>query len=1046
MQRPDRFARRRHWPLALLLAGVHGAVAAPPASHARFEPLHLQPQAGWLAADDVSASVPKSVVVVNTVPAPRDGIVAAARRALAGNAKSASLDVPAKSARVHATRHGPYVVQFPQSVDGIEVYGARVAVLLDRALEAKAIGGGHSPYAADAHARGFHGDPLHALRIGAGVVDGLLAASPVRELEADRAGATRYAIERSPGFVPNRPASVKPVWYPARDALLPAWRIEIVGHRPGVGRLDARALIIASDDDRVLSSTDLVHDLVPFSYRVFADTDGTPYVDPFGFTNPYPTRLPSGYLPDVPAPMNLVTLAHAGISTGDPWLADDATTTSGNNVDAFFNADPVDEDGYCTYASDEQFRPEEGDFRAPASGAHAFDYAYDVTDTLNDFAQCDADGMPLPIPTDSAQLDAKIVQAFYASNWLHDLFYDLGYDEEAGNMQVDNHGRGGIGGDPLLVTAAYGATFTLVSEDDGNTNGALFLGANVFSGSNRDVSALDFGVLAHEWSHTMFGRLTRMSYAGQQGALNEGIADFVGLLLSVRAQDRDAMPGRPPFYGNYAIGAYMNRDYDYPRDPYPAAGSPGHPDDTYYHGIRRFPHSADLAINPLTFASIGMDHPLPDSLHAYDWKLRSLTNAEIHTAGEVWTEALWQCSRGILAAAPSAQFEATRNRFLADLVASLKLIPADADYTEARNALLAVIRADSEADYRRCRSGFAERGLGAGAVAPDRYSVDLRGAVESFVDAERALGIVDVELAEAAGGDGDGVLDRGERGVLRVAVQNTGFSPLAAVRVKVHAGGDAYAFPHGPVAPAIALAPGERRTVQFDVRVQNRAGAIELPLTVQATDRRPEVHAQRDASFLVNYDLRLDRNIDTLAAAATFAADWTSGLGDFDAPDYCYVYCGTHWQRDSYAGRAAYVVGDVHAAIDAHLATRPFAASATAPLRVLLRHDYAFDRLPADTRARPGSGTLELSLDGGEWEDAASYLAAGSATFTGASSGWRNDTLDFGTSLAGRVVQLRWHARMDAGYFEHFSHWAIGRVEVQGAAQPVFSRVVADLR
>jgi hypothetical protein len=1041
MQSPDRFARRRSWPLALVLACVHGAGAAPYAANARFEPLHLESQRGWLDADADTAA-PKATPA-DPRSASRDAIVAAAQRALAGDAKASAADAPAPSARVHATRYGPYVVQFPQAVDGIEVYGARVAVLLDRALEAKAIGGGRSPYGAAAHVRGFHGDPLRALRVAAGAIDGLLAASPMRELGDTEAGARRYAIERSPTFVPNRAASVRPVWYPARDALLPAYRIEIVGHRPGVGRLDARALIVSADDDRILSSTDLVHDLVPFAYRVFANADGVPYVDPFGFTNPYPTRLPSGYLPDVPAPMNLVTTSHAGISIGDPWLADDATTTSGNNVDAFFNADLIDADGYCTYASDEQFRPEEGDFRAPASGPHAFDYAYDANDTLNDFVQCDGDGLPQPIPTTSPQLDAKIVQAFYATNWLHDLFYDLGYDEQAGNMQVDNYGRGGIGGDPLLASAAYAATFTLVSEDDGNTNGALFLGANVYSQSNRDVSALDFGVLAHEWSHTMFGRLTRMSYAGQQGALNEGIADFVGLLLSVRAEDRDAMPDRPPFYGNYAIGAYMNRDYDFPRDPYPAAGSPGRPDDTYYHGIRRFPHSADLAINPLTFAAIGMDHPLPDSLHGYDWKLRSLTNAEIHTAGEVWTEALWQCSRGMLAAAPPAQFEATRNRFLADLVASLKLIPADADYVEARNALLAVIRADDEADYRRCRSGFAERGLGAGAVAPDRYSVDLRGAIESFADAERALSIVDVQLVEADGGDGDGVLDRGENGVLRVTLQNTGFSPLGAVRVKVRARAGDYVFPHGAVENFIALAPGERHVAEFDVRVQSRAGAVELPLAIDAGDRsHGEAQAHRDVAFRVNYDLVRDRSVDTLAAAPTFAADWTSGLGEADAPDYCYVYCGTHWHRDAYASRPAYVIGDVHAAIDAHLATRPFAVSASAPLRVVVRHHYAFDRLPADTRARPGSGTLEVSVDGGEWSEADAYLVAGSATFAGTSSGWRSDTLDFGTSLAGHLVQLRWHARIDAGHFEHFSHWAIGRVDVQGAAQPMFSRIV----
>ena len=38
---------------------------------------------------------------------------------------------------------------------------------------------------------------------------------------------------------------------------------------------------------------------------------------------------------------------------------------------------------------------------------------------------------------------------FFAGNFVHDLFYDLGFDEPAGNFQADNFDRGGMGGDPL---------------------------------------------------------------------------------------------------------------------------------------------------------------------------------------------------------------------------------------------------------------------------------------------------------------------------------------------------------------------------------------------------------------------------------------------------------------------------------------------------------------------------------------------------------------------------------------------------------------------
>lgn len=636
------------------------------------------------------------------------------------------------------------------------------------------------------------------------------------------------------------------------------------------------------------------------------------------------------------------------------------------------------------------------------------------------------------------------MQAFYATNWLHDFFYDLGFDEVAGNMQVDNYGRGGIGADPLHVSAGTSTTFAFASPEDGDIAG-LFLGINVFTNPYRDVSALDFGVLGHEWSHTMFGRLTRMnSYFGQQFALNEGIADFIGLILTVREQDRHGVPGRPPFYGNYAIGAYMNRGYDIPNDPYPPAGSASYPDDTYYHGIRRFPHSADLSINPLTFKHIGMDHPLPASPHAFDWKGRSLTNAEPHTAGEVWTEALWQCSRRLLAAAPPNRFEQTRNRFLANLVASLKLVATDADYTDARDALLFAIRADNEADYRRCRAGFAERGFGAGAIAPPRDSINLRGTVESFDDRERALSIIDVALEETSGGDGDGVLDRGESGQLRITVRNSGFSQLRNIRLRADASAGTYAFPNGRTVDGIALAPGATHTATIDVRVVSRQPAAELPLAIDARDLgHPAARAHEDTAFRVNYDLVRDSRIDTLATEQGFAADWTSVLGDFENSSYCYYSCVTHWRREPHLGETAYVIGDPHALVDAHLQGKPFLVSAD-PLRVVVRHDYAFDRLPNDI-STPGSGVLEVSIDGGAWESATPHLAAGSAEFAGASSGWRTDTLDFGTALAGRRVQLRWHAMIDAAYFAHSSYWAIGRVEVQGTAEPMFSTLHPDV-
>src|SRR5262249_45964768 len=48
-----------------------------------------------------------------------------------------------------------------------------------------------------------------------------------------------------------------------------------------------------------------------------------------------------------------------------------------------------------------------------------------------------------------AQVEAAITNVFYVVNWLHDDWYDSGFDEAAGNAQADNYGRRGFGDDEI---------------------------------------------------------------------------------------------------------------------------------------------------------------------------------------------------------------------------------------------------------------------------------------------------------------------------------------------------------------------------------------------------------------------------------------------------------------------------------------------------------------------------------------------------------------------------------------------------------------------
>ena len=102
----------------------------------------------------------------------------------------------------------------------------------------------------------------------------------------------------------------------------------------------------------------------------------------------------------------------------------EATTTRGNNADAYVDA--IDNDSAY--------------FAPPDGGVDLdFDYAYDE------------DAEPL------SQTDATTVQLFYAVNRFHDFAWHYGFDEAAGNFQVNNYGRGGAGGDAVVAQSQDGS-------------------------------------------------------------------------------------------------------------------------------------------------------------------------------------------------------------------------------------------------------------------------------------------------------------------------------------------------------------------------------------------------------------------------------------------------------------------------------------------------------------------------------------------------------------------------------------------------------------
>lgn len=99
-------------------------------------------------------------------------------------------------------------------------------------------------------------------------------------------------------------------------------------------------------------------------------------------------------------------------------------------------------------------------------------------------------------------MDASITQLFYTANTYHDLLHTLGFNEAAGNFEVNNNGAGGRGNDEVILN----------TQDGSGTNNANF--ATPPDGQNprmrmyiwntatpyRD-SSFEAGVVIHEYTH-----------------------------------------------------------------------------------------------------------------------------------------------------------------------------------------------------------------------------------------------------------------------------------------------------------------------------------------------------------------------------------------------------------------------------------------------------------------------------------------------------------------------------------------------------------------
>ncbi|KAJ2715473.1 hypothetical protein H4R19_001188 [Coemansia spiralis] len=319
--------------------------------------------------------------------------------------------------------------------------------------------------------------------------------------------------------------------------------------------------------------------------------------------------------------------------------------TAGNNVYAQSNPDGG--------------RGWEHNFR-PTSAERVFDYALDLGKAPGSY------------------IEAAVTQLFYTNNFMHDLFFNYGFDEAAGNFQDENFSGKGRGGDAVIANAQDGSGYNnanFATPPDGR-HPKMRMYVWDITRPHRDGD-LEQGIVVHEYTHGISIRLTGgpansncLSY-GEAGGMGEGWGDIFATIIRLKPNH--------------------TRTSDIPMGEYSAA-----------RGIRKYPYSTSKTTNPSTYGI--MDGPLY-------W--------EVHAKGEVWAEILYEVMWNLIDAHGFAEDLRTRDLTKGNtlalqlLVDGMKLQPCMPSFIDARDAILLADRQLTDgANQCLLWKGFAKRGLG----------------------------------------------------------------------------------------------------------------------------------------------------------------------------------------------------------------------------------------------------------------------------------------------------------------------------------------------
>jgi extracellular elastinolytic metalloproteinase len=264
--------------------------------------------------------------------------------------------------------------------------------------------------------------------------------------------------------------------------------------------------------------------------------------------------------------------------------------------------------------------------------------------------------------------------------------HKLGFNEAAGNFEINNDGQGGIGNDFVYLNAQDGSgvnNANFATPPDGSpARMRMYIWNNTIP--YRDCS-FEAGVVIHEYTHGLSNRLTGGPANSnclnilEAGGMGEGWSDFFATAIRLKPGDTRET--------DYAMGAWVNGK---------AAG------------IRNYLYSTDLDVNPQTYTDV---NPL----------------TKVHAIGNIWASMLYEVLWNLIdkhgkndAGIPDldANGVPTDGKYLAMKIVmdAMALQPCNPNFVSARDAIVDADKALTGGD-NVCEiwEGFAKRGLGGGA-------------------------------------------------------------------------------------------------------------------------------------------------------------------------------------------------------------------------------------------------------------------------------------------------------------------------------------------